>query len=178
MAGLRVDGDRDVVGRDALVDADSGVEALDRRQAAVEARGFVLGSQVVVDRGRLGAVVGQRFDRGAPLLDAGRLLLGRRLGESNGFDRGAEVPELGQLRGVALEQTGLAEREPVVTLGVGAHPEQASDLAGTVAEAVESNQILESVHGDRAHLDRIAAASRATLRATRLCRFERSVLPS
>jgi hypothetical protein len=46
-ATLRVDGDHHVVGRDALVDADPGVEALDRRQAAVEARGFVLGSQVI-----------------------------------------------------------------------------------------------------------------------------------
>jgi len=171
-------GDRHVVGRDALVDADTSVEALDRGQAAVEARGFVLGSQVVVDRRRLGAVVGQRLDCGAPLLDAGRLLLRERLGGSSSFDCGAEDPELGQLRRVALEQAGLDERKSVVPLGVGAHLEQTSDLAGTVAEPVESNQILESVHGDRAHLDRIAAASRAMFRAARLCRFERSVLPS
>jgi len=53
-----------------------------------------------------------------------------------------------QVRRVAREQVRSAQEASIAPLGVGAHPEQASDLAGASAPAMETNEILKPVHAE------------------------------
>ena len=92
------------------------------------------------------------------------------------LDREPERREVGQRLCIASEKTGGLERVPILTLGVGAHPQLPGDAAGALAKSVQSNEFLKPMHADPPHLDSIAG------RALAMCwppvQVGGSVLPS
>ncbi len=88
----------------------------------------MLEAESIVDRRRPGTFVEQAHDRIAPRLGTRHVLRLRLFRPSRQHVR-AQLDELRQLVGVAVEQTGLRDRESIRALGVRAHPEQSRDLA-------------------------------------------------
>lgn len=143
LPGLGVDGDRHIVGVDPLGRSQPRAQALDRRHAAAAV--LVLEAEAVIDRRRCRSAVAHLRDLVRPLGHRRDLL---RLGLEGcvSLHRLPQFGHRGQLFGRAREQRRGLQCLAIPALGVGAHLEQAGDLATAVAHPVQPHEFLEAMH--------------------------------
>jgi len=143
IAQIRLNWVDDILGTHATLSGDAPGGTLDRRNAAIE-RG-ALSAHTVPDGLGTNASLEVGPDGGQPHVNGGGDLAGCGWWPLS-LDGCAQDAELRQLGGVAREQTGRVESQPVALLGPGAQSEESRPLSNTCSETVKPNQLLWSMH--------------------------------